>query len=154
MKTAGETAKETRSAGGRAGGTAEETAVALRSKTSGSLRSSSPGIPPCTPSFPSSLHSSFSGKDKTHKHKQICGIVPGLGGWQKFVYVLFWVIPYGGEETHKQNPSKIPRQSRENFVFFLFSFCVLFVSILGNSGSGALWMAGGMANLRTIVKPL
>ena len=30
-----------------------------------------------------------SGKEKTHKHKQICGIVPGLGGCQKFVYVFF-----------------------------------------------------------------
>ena len=26
---------------------------------------------------------------KTHKHKQICGIVPGLGGWRNFVYVFF-----------------------------------------------------------------
>ena len=30
-----------------------------------------------------------SGKEKTHKHKQIYGIVPGLGGCQKFVYVVF-----------------------------------------------------------------
>ena len=41
---------------------------------------------------------------KTHKHKRICRIVPGLGGWQKCVYVFFWVIPYGGGKTHKQNP--------------------------------------------------
>ena len=40
-----------------------------------------------------------SGKEKTHKHKQICGIVPGLGGCQKVVYVFFSrVIPYGGEK--------------------------------------------------------
>ena len=45
---------------------------------------------------------------KTHKHKQICGIVPGLGGCQKFVYVFFWVIPYGGAKTHKQNSPKNP----------------------------------------------
>ena len=31
------------------------------------------------------------GKEKTHKRKQICGIVPGLGGCQNFVYVLFRV---------------------------------------------------------------
>ena len=31
-----------------------------------------------------------SGKEKTCKHKQICGIVPGLGGCQDFVYVFFW----------------------------------------------------------------
>ena len=49
------------------------------------------------------------GKKKTHKHKQICGIVPGLGGCQKFVYVFFFrVIPYGGEKTHKQNSTRNP----------------------------------------------
>ena len=31
-----------------------------------------------------------SGKEKTHKHKQIWGIVPGLGGRQKVVYVTFF----------------------------------------------------------------
>ena len=30
-----------------------------------------------------------SGNEKTYKHKQICGIVPGLGGWHKFVYAFF-----------------------------------------------------------------
>ena len=43
--------------------------------------------------------SQISGKEKTHKHKQICGIVPGLGGCQNVVYVFFGVIPYGGENT-------------------------------------------------------
>ena len=40
----------------------------------------------------------------------MCGIVPGLGEWQNFVYVFFFrVIPYGGEKTHiKQNPPKNP----------------------------------------------
>ena len=47
-------------------------------------------------------------KEKTHKHKQIRGIVPGLGGCQNFVYVFFRVIPYGGEKTHKQNPPQNP----------------------------------------------
>ena len=62
-----------------------------------------------------------SGKEKTQKHKQISGIVLGLVVWQKLVYVSFWgVIPYGGE-THKQNPPKIPGQSREMFVYVLFS---------------------------------
>ena len=60
-----------------------------------------------------SYTSIISGKEKTHKHKQICGIVPGLGGCQKFVYVFFFrVIPYGREKTHKQNypqnPGTIP----------------------------------------------
>ena len=39
---------------------------------------------------------------KTHKHKQICGIVPGPGGCQNYVYVFLggggvggWVVPYG-----------------------------------------------------------
>ena len=29
------------------------------------------------------------GKKKAHKHKYIYGIVPGLGGWQMYVYVFF-----------------------------------------------------------------
>ena len=42
----------------------------------------------------SAVMASESGKEKTHKHKQICGIVPGLGGCQNVVYVLFFrVIP-------------------------------------------------------------
>ena len=56
---------------------------------------------------------------KTHKHKQICGIVPGLGGWQHFVYVFFRVIPYGGEKTHKQNS---PPEILDNPVRFLCVF--------------------------------
>ena len=32
----------------------------------------------------------------THKHKQIQGIVPGLGGWREFVYVFFEVITWWG----------------------------------------------------------
>ena len=59
---------------------------------------------------------------KTHKHKQICGSVPGLGGCQNFVYVFFRVIPYGGGKKHI-GKAKIAGQSRENFVyvFFLYS---------------------------------
>ena len=57
----------------------------------------------------------FSGKDKTHKHKQICGIVPGLGGCQTFVYVFFSGHSLWGRKKHI---NKIPpRQSRGNFVY-------------------------------------
>ena len=45
-----------------------------------------------------------SGKEKAHQHKQSRRIVAGLGRCQKFVYVFFRVIPYGGEKAHKQNP--------------------------------------------------
>ena len=64
------------------------------------------------------------GKKKTHKHKQMCGIVPGLDGWQNFVYVFFRVIPYGGEKHINKIPPKIPGQSREKlvYVFFLYVF--------------------------------
>ena len=48
------------------------------------------------------------GKEKTHKYKQICGIVPGLGGCQKFVYVFFWPFLMGEKKTHKQNSSQNP----------------------------------------------
>ena len=44
---------------------------------------------------------SLSGKEKTHKHKQICGIVPGLGGCQNFVHVLFFSgHSLWGRKTH------------------------------------------------------
>ena len=53
-----------------------------------------------------------SGEEKAHRQKQIQRIVPGVGGW---VVMCFWgVIPY--QEKHKQNPTKIPGQSRECFV--------------------------------------
>ena len=39
------------------------------------------------------------GKKKAHKHKQICGIVPGLGGWQNFVYVFFFGSFLMGEKN-------------------------------------------------------
>ena len=54
------------------------------------------------------------GKEK-HKHKQFCGIVPGLGGWQNFVCVFFGSFLLG-RKTHKQNPP----QSRDNPVNILF----------------------------------
>ena len=47
---------------------------------------------------------------KRHKHKQICRIcriVPGLGGWQKYVYVI-WGYSLWGRKTHKQNPPQNP----------------------------------------------
>ena len=66
-------------------------------------------------------------KIKTHKYKQICGIVPGLGGCQNFVSVLFFrVIPYGGEKHINKVPPKIPGQSRENVVYVFCSLCVFF----------------------------
>ena len=45
------------------------------------------------------LCSENSGKEKTHKHKQICGIVPGLGGCQNFVYVFFFGSFLMGEKN-------------------------------------------------------
>ena len=75
-----------------------------------------------------SVYLYISGKEKTHKHKHICGLVPGLGGCQKFVYVFFQVIPYGAEKKkkHKQNPPKIPGQSREIFVYVFFLYVFVF----------------------------
>ena len=61
--------------------------------------------------------SKIQGQKKTHKHKQICGIVPGLSGCQNFVYVFFLM----GEKKHK-----IPGQSREEFVYVFCSLCVFF----------------------------
>ena len=48
------------------------------------------------------------------KDRQIWGIVPRLGGWQKSAYVFFGgVTPFAEEKAHKQIPQKIPGQSRE-----------------------------------------
>ena len=70
-----------------------------------------------------------SGKEKTHKHKQICGIVPGLGGCQKVVYVFFSGHSLWGRRKHiNKIPPKIPGQSRENFVYVFFFFMCIFRS--------------------------
>ena len=46
-------------------------------------------------------------KKKHINRNKFAGLSPGLGGCQKFVYVFFRVIPYGGRKTHKQNSPKI-----------------------------------------------
>ena len=74
---------------------------------------------------------SLRGAQKTNKHKQFRGIVPGMGGGR-----IVYVFPFSWEkrETHKRNsqeisgkgrdsPGIIPGQSCENFVY-VFS-CVL-----------------------------
>ena len=65
-------------------------------------------------------------RKKTQKHKQICGIVPGLRGCQHFIYVFFGVIPYGGEKHINKIPPIISGQSRETSVYVCFSSCVFF----------------------------
>ena len=77
-------------------------------------------------------------KEKTHKHKQICWIVPGLGGCQKFVLCFFRVIPYGGEKHVNKIPPKIPGQSRENFVYVFFSLCVFSLPIVVRRADSSL----------------
>ena len=57
-------------------------------------------------------------EEKTHTHKQIRGIVPGLGGWQNFVYASFWGHSHFLWEQKYINkfpppPPKIPGQSCE-----------------------------------------
>ena len=64
------------------------------------------------------------GKKKTHKHKQIRGIAPGLGGWQKFVYVFFFGSFLMGGKTHKQNPPPRSRDNPVKILFTRFSLCV------------------------------
>ena len=68
--------------------------------------------------------SQISGERKTHKDKHICGIIPELGGWQKYVYVFFRVIPCGREKHTNNIPRKIPGQSREHVVYVFFFFMV------------------------------
>ena len=40
-----------------------------------------------------------SGKEKTHQHKQICGIVPDWVGAKILFMCFFRVIPYGEKNT-------------------------------------------------------
>ena len=52
--------------------------------------------------FPECLNGPLFRERKTHKHKQICGIVPGLGGFQNFVYVFYFFgsfLRMGGKNT-------------------------------------------------------
>ena len=69
-------------------------------------------------------------RKKTHKYKQVCGIVPGLRGCQNFVYVFFFFGSFlMGEKKHiNKMPPKIPGQSREHFVYVFFSLCVFLFS--------------------------
>ena len=70
----------------------------------------------------------ISGKEKTHKHKQSCGIVPGLGGCQKVVYVCVFFFSFlVGEKKHiNKIPPKIPGQSREIFVYVFVLYVFFF----------------------------
>ena len=69
--------------------------------------------------------SEVQGKISTHKHQQICGIVPGLGGRQTLVMCFFGGGPsLWGEKHINKIPQKILGQSRENYVYVCFSFCV------------------------------
>ena len=65
----------------------------------------------------------MSGKEKSHKHIYIYnfGDCPRTG----FVY-LFWGSLPMGRNTHKQDPKKIPGQSRETFVYVFFVVCWFF----------------------------
>ena len=66
----------------------------------------------------------FSGKE-AHQHKQMCGIVLGLGGWKNFVYVFYGSFLMGEKKPINKIPPKISGQSRELFVFFFFCFFLI-----------------------------
>ena len=77
---------------------------------------------------------------KTHRHKQICGIVPGLGGWQNFVYVFFFSgHSLWGRKTHKQNPPQNPGTISWNVCLRVFFF-MCFFSFPRN---GVRWLDSG-----------
>ena len=62
-----------------------------------------------------------SGKEKTHKHKQICGIVLGLGGFAKSCSCVCGSFLMGEKEHINKIPPKIPGQFHETFVYVFFS---------------------------------
>ena len=66
-----------------------------------------------------------SGKEKTHKYKKNCRIVPGLGGWQRFLCVFFGSFLVG----RKEHINKIHPKSRNNprkILFMCFFFMCFF----------------------------
>ena len=50
---------------------------------------------------------------KSHKHEQMWGTVPGLGGWQNCVYVSFGGSFFMGTEKRIDKHLEIPQQSHE-----------------------------------------
>ena len=69
----------------------------------------------------------FIGEEKTNKHKQLFGIVPGMGGGQNCLCVPFLLGKKGNIYTKfKENLKKKPGQSRDNPVKHLF-MCFLFI---------------------------
>ena len=73
----------------------------------------------------------FQGTKKTHKHKQICPIVPGLGGCQTICLCFFFFSFLMGEkEAQKQKSPKNPGTIPSKFCFCFFSLrvcvCVFF----------------------------
>ena len=71
------------------------------------------------------------GKKKHININKFAGLSRDWVGCQKFVYVFFRVIPYGGEKTHKQNSPQNPRDNPVKilckcFVLYVFFFRSLF----------------------------
>ena len=65
---------------------------------------------------------------KTHKHKQICGIAPGLGGRQNFLYVVFFFGSFlMGEKKHINKVPPPQKKSRDNPAKNLFACFLLYV---------------------------
>ena len=70
---------------------------------------------------------SYQGR-KTHKHKQMCGIVPGLDGWQDFGFVFFLM----GRNAHKPNPPQNPGTIPVKNLLMCSFLCVCVVFKLGS----------------------
>ena len=87
------------------------------------------------------MHALESGKEKTHKHNQIWGIVPGRGGCQKFVYVFLFCSGHSlyyiwGSKKHIKRKS--PQKSRDNPLKILFMCFFLYVFSPPMEASNAL----------------
>ena len=65
-------------------------------------------------------------------HKQICGIVPGLGGCQNFVYVFFSGHSLWGRKTHKQSPPKNNLGESHDIFVYVFFLYVFFFALTGS----------------------
>ena len=70
------------------------------------------------------LFKHISGKEKTHKHKQICGIVPGVGA--NFLFIFFGSFLMGEKKHKNKIPPPNPGTTPVKILFAYFFLCVFF----------------------------
>ena len=70
------------------------------------------------------VHRLVSGKEKHININKFGGLSRDWVGGKNLFMCFLWVIPYGGEKTHKQNPPQNPVTIREMLVYMSCYLCV------------------------------